>query len=143
MARTGPKRLPEELKKLQGTSQPCRESESAVIHVVCSLERPDWFRKGSIEHKLWDKKVDLFAKRGLDISDCSGSLAQYVALEAELIKMRKKGIDVPTSKINTFRLFASDFYDTPASQQLKAIKGKKTKFGVKNDGPPPPPPGVS
>ena len=142
MAKPGPKRLPEDQKKLRGTSQPCRETERVVESVESDLSKPDWFRKGSLEHKIWNAKIDLFERRHLDISGCVSALAQYVALEAELIMMRRKKIDIPTSKINAWHSLASAFYDTPSAQQLKATKGKRTTFGAKDNGPPPPP-GVS
>ena len=78
------------------------------------LKPPKWMAAAA--RKIWDEKVNRYRQRGQKISGFEDSLAQYCALEAELIDMRKKRMVPPMAMVSQHRVWASEFYDTPASQ---------------------------
>jgi hypothetical protein len=120
--RRGPKITPDAVKVLKGTFQPCRARGRAFDPLPADgLIVPKWLKGQAL--RIWKEKTAVYDKRGQSVVGCEGSLAQYCAVESELIARWKKGQDVPVALINAHRIYANEFYDTPASQQAG---GKKT-----------------
>ena len=137
MAKRGPKVTTNASKVVKGTFQPCRNRED--IHkskagnddLVC----PDWL--GDLAKELWVEKIENYNKGGIDVSNSGHSLAQYCALEADIIMQYKvRNTWVPTgdegepkgpsvSMISAHRIWAAEFFDTPASGYLKTKSSKK------------------
>jgi len=126
MAKPGPKGTNNVVKINKGTMQPCRSKED--IHkskgsnddLVC----PDWL--GELAKELWAEKIDNYNKNDIDVSNHGHALAHYCALEADIIKIYKKGESPSPSWISQYRIWASEFFDTPASGYLKS-KSKQKK----------------
>lgn len=115
MARCGPKPRPDSVKLLKGTFQPSRARAPIVATLVGDVVPPKWLKGEAL--KVWREKVAIYAHRSQSVVGCEGSLAQYCGLEADLIDSWKRKVDIPVAKINAHRIYASEFYDTPASQQ--------------------------
>jgi hypothetical protein len=126
----GRKPTPDKLKIVRGTFEPKR----ARGHSVVELEGepgppPAWLRASG--RRLWLEKVAIYAARGQIVKGCEPALAQYVALELELVRRYRKGLEVPASLISAFRLLCGEFYDTPASQVGRvAAKAPENRFTV-------------
>jgi hypothetical protein len=81
--------------------------------------------------------VETYRARGQSIVGCESALAQYCALEAALIEQYQKRITPPVAQVNAFRVYAAEFYDTPASQVLPTkTPGKGGKFASNMQRPP-------
>jgi hypothetical protein len=125
MAKRGTKPKNNVVKINQGTDQPCRSYDELFENdpdeeIIC----PDWLNDRA--KKIWDEKVTKYVKRGQSVSGCEDALAQYCALEADLIaKHYEKDITPPVAMVNAIRIWANEFFDTPASQLVKP-GGKKT-----------------
>lgn len=138
MTRRGPKGKPPELKVVAGTDQPCRRRERIVKPLEGHASRPAWLKGRAA--KIWADKVAAYEARGQAIVGCESALAQYCALEATLIDQFTKQLTPPTSQINTYRSFASEFFDTPASQiGAPNNKPKASKFAGNGQRPTPVP----
>ncbi|MCO6178817.1 hypothetical protein [Ciceribacter sp. RN22] len=129
MTRSGPKGKPPELKIVSGTDQPCRRREPAVAPIPGEAIKPSWLKGRAA--KLWAEKVAIYRARGQAIVGCESALAQYCAIEASLIEQYRKGITPPVAQVNSFRIYAAEFYDTPASQVLPSkTPGRGGKFAT-------------
>lgn len=137
MSRRGPKGKPPELKVVAGTDQPCRRRERVVKPVDGLPVRPSWLKGRAA--KIWAEKVAAYQNRGQSIVGCESALAQFCALEATLIDQFAKRLTPPTSQINAYRSFASEFFDTPASQIGSPKAPKGGKFAGNGQRPAPPP----
>lgn len=116
MPRRGHNRaLPEALKIAKGTARPSRTTTQAVPSLDGEPVCPSWLKGRA--RTLFAQKVAIYAQRNQSVVGCEGALAQYCQLEAELERRWKKGADIPMAMINGHRLYASEFYDTSASQQ--------------------------
>lgn len=140
MARRGPKGVSPASKKARGTEQKCRKVE---VLFADHASRPDpdvipppvWL--GAEAAKIWVEKVARYRQRGQKVEGFEPSLAQYCALEAELIDMRQRRIVPPMAMVSAYRIWAAEFYDTPASQKVPAGGSKQTgnKFARNGNGP--------
>lgn len=123
MARRGkPKRLPEALKLAKGTAKPSRASAPVVPTLEGEPVRPAWLKGGAL--KVWNERIEIYRQRGQSVRGLEGTLAQYCATEARLIDLWRRRVDIPVTLINQHRIYANDFYDTPASQQQSAVRAK-------------------
>jgi hypothetical protein len=104
------------------------------------VSRPGWLKGRAA--RLWDEKVAIYRQRGQSVLGCESALAQYCALEALLIEQHAKKLTPPTSQLTAFRAFASEFFDTPASQIASVKSGKPGAFAA-NRRPPQPTEGAS
>lgn len=132
MARRGPKGTPPELKVIAGTIQPCRARERTVPQLDGGVVKPKWL-KGRAS-KIWDEKVAIYRYRGQNIVGCESALAQYVSLEADLIDQYSKRLTPAMAQVNAYRIFANEFFDTPASQISKAGGEKKSQNPFASNG---------
>jgi len=128
MGARGPKPKPEYLKLIEGTARPDRKTEELVPQLEGVPERPKWLTGRA--RKLWERKVQTYEKRGLNIVGCEDMLAQYCALEAKIIDdyYRRKLIP-PASLINALKGLACLFYDAPGVQHDRVGSNpKKNEF---------------
>ena len=124
MAKRGPKGTNNVIKIAKGTLQPCRNKED--IHksgmtnddLVC----PDWLNE--LAKEIWSEKLEIYNNSQVDVSNHGPALAQYCALEADIITIYKGGESPSVSMISAHRIWAAEFFDTPASGHLKT-KSKK------------------
>ena len=114
MARRGPKGKPPTLKAASGTDQPCRRRSVIVASVTGQPRKPDWLT--GLAADIWASKLAVYAARGQSVIGCEPALAQFCALEALLISQYEAGEAPPVAQINSWRVFAGEFFDTPASQ---------------------------
>jgi phage terminase small subunit len=131
VARPGPKGTSNLIKITKGTFQPCR-SKDEVRSPSCSnddLVCPDWLSKEA--QKIWDDKVSIYNRAGLNMGDHGHALAQYCALEDALIKIYKEGKVPPMAMVSAHRIWAAEFYDTPAATGVKSEK--KSRAGEWDD----------
>ena len=125
MAKRGPKGTSNIIKMAKGTVQPCRSKED--IHksnttnddLVC----PDWLN--DLAKEIWAEKLEIYNNSQVDVSNHGPALAQYCALEADIITIYKGGESPSVSMISAHRIWAAEFFDTPASGHLKAKSNKK------------------
>jgi len=125
MAKRGPKGTSNIIKMAKGTLQPCRNKED--IHksgktnddLIC----PDWLN--GLAKEIWAEKIEIYNNSGVDVSNHGPALAQYCALEADIITIYQAGESPSVSMISAHRIWAAEFFDTPASGHLKAKSNKK------------------
>ena len=124
MAKPGPNGTNNVVKMAKGTMQPCRskgdihKSNSSNDDLVC----PDWL--GELAKEIWVEKIAIYNASEIDVSNSGHALAHYCALEADIITAYKAGDSPSVSQISAHRIWASEFFDTPASGYLKT-KSKK------------------
>lgn len=119
MAKRGPKPQPPALHAAKGTVQPCRAvtvlfPDHASRPDPESIPPPKWL-SAAAKH-IWAEKVDRYRQRAQKVAGFEDALAQYCALEADIIAARRKKLPITVAMINAHRIWAAEFYDTPASQ---------------------------
>lgn len=114
------------MKKARGETRPSQKVEVLFADHASrpdpeNLPPPKWLNAAG--KKLWKEKTERYRQRNQKISGFENSLAQYCALEADLIDQYRKKITPPMAMINAHRIWAAEFYDTPASQKVPASGG--------------------
>lgn len=137
MATRGRKPQLPSVKAAKGETRPSRTANAVTVLYPDHASRPDpekikapaWLTAPA--KKIWDAKCERYRQRAQKIGGFEDSLAQYCALEADLIDMRKKRIPVPAAMLTAHRVWAGEFYDTPASQTARPGQkpGGGNKFG--------------
>ena len=121
--RTGPKGISPEAQRAHGTVQPCRE---IVPLYPDHASRPDPDNLpppagiSASAKKVWYAKVSRYRQRGQKVQGFEDALRQYCELEVRLNKMFKSDAPINVSMVNTYRMFAAEFFDTPAAQKVSA-----------------------
>lgn len=110
-----------EMQQAKGETRPSRAVVSLFEDHAArpdpeDIPPPKWLK--AAERRIWEEKVNRYRMRGQKVDGFQDALAQYCAIEHDLISRRKKGIDVPTSMLNAYKAFATEFYDTPASHKV-------------------------
>lgn len=127
----GPKPLPATVIQMRGTNQPCRTREHVVAHIDGDPEKPKWLK--GLAGKIWDSKVRTYLSRGQSVRGCEDALAQYCSLEAQLIgDFWRKKITPPMAMVNAHRIYACEFYETPASQHKPSGGNAKSNPFTRN-----------
>jgi hypothetical protein len=126
MGRRGTKPQPDSLKLLKGTFEPAKGHEPAVRTLEGQPTCPKWLEGEALE--IWHEKLAVYARRGQSVVGCEATLAQYCALEAELVDAWRRKLDIPVAKITAHRIYANEFYDTPASQLVTAKRDNGNRF---------------
>lgn len=121
MATRGKKAKSPALHLATGTDQPCRRKEQVVVPLHGEVQRPKWLTGAA--RKIWERKTEIYERRGQNIVGMEDTLAHYCALEAHLRQQWKSPAGPTMAEINAYRIFAETFFDTPASQ-LTRPKGK-------------------
>jgi len=112
-----------EILQLRGTYDPSRPRVGAVEALPGDPIRPQWLSGRA--RRIWDDKCARCKARGQHIRGCEDALAQYWALEADLIERRRREGYVPVAMINAHRIFCGEFFDTPALQNIRPAGGGK------------------
>ena len=122
--RSGSKGLSPEQRRAHGTVQPCREIVSLYPDHASRPdpdELPPPSGMSSPAKKSWIAKVERYRQRGQKVQGFEDALRQYCELEVRLNEMFKvKGGVINVSMVNTYRLFAAEFFDTPAAQKVSS-----------------------
>ncbi len=126
MAKRGQKAKPTEVHQLAGTVRKDRVRQPAVESIHGEPVKPDWLSPEAAV--IWDTKVEVYKRRGQAMVGLESTLAQYCALEAELIRYYEDDVTPLTAMISQHRVYAGEFFDTPASQLIKPPKGKGNAF---------------
>jgi hypothetical protein len=111
----GRKPTPSRVKVLRGTFRPYRARDVVVLPLEGAPAPPPAWLKGSAR-RLWGIHCATYAQRGQAVAGCEALLAVYCTLEAELARRCRKGLEVPASLLTAYRLYAGEFFDTPATQ---------------------------
>lgn len=132
--RRGPKGNSPTTQKAKGETRPSRKVETLFADHASrpdpeKIPAPDWLNDRAKE--IWIDKTNRYRQRNQKIGGFENALAQYCALEADLINLYRKEITPPMAMVNAHRIWAAEFYDTPASQKVPAGGGgsNANKFG--------------
>ncbi len=132
--RRGTKTRPDAMKVVRGTFKPSRALEAVVEPLAGEPTVPKWLKGAALD--LWREKCGIYERRGQSVVGCEAALAQYCRVEADLIDRWRRGSDVPVALINAHRIYANEFYDTPASQQAAGKKvGAANRFSANGQPP--------
>lgn len=121
--RRGPKGISPEAQRAHGTVQPVRE---IVALYPDHASRPDPEElpppqgMSAAAKKIWNVKVARYRQRGQKVQGFEDALRQYCELEVRLNKMFKGAAPINVSMVNTYRLMAAEFFDTPAAQKVSS-----------------------
>src|SRR5690606_38979985 len=83
--------------------------------------------------KIWTAKVDRFRQRGQRVQGFEDALRQYCELEAALNDAFKRST-VNMAMVNAHRLWAAEFFDTPAAQKIPVYGNQKETNAFTNNG---------
>jgi hypothetical protein len=120
--RTGPKGKSPEQKLASGFVRPSRAVVSLYPDHLSPpkpeiLPAPDGMTDAARE--IWDTKVARYRQRGQKIEGFEDGLRQYCELEALLNQgWRQKANSM--AMVNAHRIWAAEFFDTPAAQRVRA-----------------------
>jgi hypothetical protein len=87
------------------------------------IDPPKWLSRGA--KAAFRTKVERYRQRGQKVEGFEDALAQYCALEDEIIDLRRKRIQPTITMITAHRLWAVEFYDTPAGQKIGQGSGNR------------------
>ncbi len=132
-----PNKVPDEEKARRGTDRPCR----AVVSLYpdhasrpdpAEIPVPDGMTPAGAD--VWRVKVERYRQRGQKVGGFEEALRQYCELEALLTESWKQRDGPTMAMVNAHRVWAGEFFDTPASQRV-AISAKRddnpfAKFGA-------------
>jgi phage terminase small subunit len=123
MARPGRKGSPPELMKLKGERRVARQVVNLFGDVVGTVEDEDFPPPAEMTpeaKELWRNKVRRYKARGQKISGFEDMLEIYCEAQAALLEAFKSEGGASAAQINSVRGYAMEFFDTPASQRVKA-----------------------
>lgn len=134
----GRKPLDPKVKKARGETRPSQKKVEVLFADHASrpdpenLPAPSWLTAAA--KKIWKEKTNRYQQRGQKIDGFQDALAQYCSLESELIDLRRKRIIPPMAMVSAHRMWAAEFYDTPASHKVptggsKPVGNKFSKNG--------------
>jgi hypothetical protein len=137
--RTGPKGKSPEQKLASGFIRPSR----AVVSLYpdhASRPYSDLIPapRGMTEaaREIWATKVARYRQRGQKIEGFEDGLRQYCELEAALNKgWRTRAVTM--AMVNAHRIWAAEFFDTPAAQRVRASNQKSNNLFANNGRRPP------
>lgn len=122
MARPGPKGAPPEVHALRNDRHKDRQVVSLFGGVTNAIEDEEFPPPPDMHpdaQELWRTKVTRYKARGQKISGFEDALEVYCNAQDALLKAFKNNT-ATASMINSFRGYAVEFFDTPASQRVKA-----------------------
>jgi hypothetical protein len=132
------RQVPDAEKHRRGTAKPSR---SVVMLFPDHASQPDPADIPPPKHlsaaakRIWSEKVDRYRQRGQKVEGFESTLGVYCEIEAALNAATRRGT-VTAAMITTYRRFAADFYDTPASQHATpgAGGGKRVENPYRRNG---------
>ncbi len=131
------RKLSDEQKRLRGTVQPCRSVVSlypdhASRPDPAEIPPPDGMTKTGAD--IWRTKVDRYKQRGQKVGGFEEALRAYCELEARLVEAWAERDGPTMAMVAAHRMWAGEFYDTPASQKVSIGSTKSenpfAKFGA-------------
>ncbi len=142
MAKRGPKTKPSKLKVVGGTERKDRETSHVYGELQGEILLPDDYadlkdEKPRLAKKVlrtWNRKLEIYAQRSQSVVGFEGVLYQYCLLEVSINEMYNMGAPVSTAMVSQYRVYATEFYDTPASQVISGPGPKGNPFA--NNGKP-------
>jgi len=119
MAKKGPKGTSNIIKINKGTYQPCRDKEEMRESVGenVDLECPEWLPERA--RTIWRVKLENFNQSGLNISIYGDAFAHYCAIDAAIREIYENEDVPPMAMVAQHRIWAAEFFDTPASSHVK------------------------
>lgn len=114
----------------RGTAKKTRARRQAVRDIDGAPVMPEWLMGRA--RQIWKQKVAVYSARGQNVVGCEATLAQYCQLEAKLEQLWGVGTP-PTAMITAHRVYANEFFDTPASKHVSG-PGKKSENRFKRNG---------
>jgi hypothetical protein len=132
--RTGPKGKSAQQKLASGFVRPSRAVVSLYPDRV-SRPDPEVIRapEGMTEaaREIWNTKVARYRQRGQKVEGFEDGLRQYCELEAALNQgWREKAVTM--AMINAHRIWAAEFFDTPASHRVRVSQQKSNNQFANN-----------
>ena len=120
--RRGPKGNSPEMQRAKGETRPSRAvvtlyGDHASRPDPDAIDPPSGMTVGA--KKIWREKVERYRQRGQKVGGFEDALRQYCELEAALLIAWKHGT-ATMAMVTAHRMWASEFYDTPASQRVPA-----------------------
>lgn len=131
MAKRGPKPTPLKVVEGRGTVKKTRTRKQVVPDLEGEPKKPEWLMARAIV--IWDEKVAIYKERGQSVVGCESALAQYCQLEAKLEEMWGAHLLPAMAMITAHRIYANEFFDTPASKHVSG-SGKETENRFKRNG---------
>lgn len=130
MAQRGRKPKKPELKAVASTTRADRKVTQLVPELEGPVDLPSDFETLKDESPkrarrllaTWNRKLEIYKARGQSVVGCESALYQYCLLEVSINESYESNQAVPASSIAQHRVYANEFYDTPASQ-IKTIGG--------------------
>lgn len=117
----GPKGYSPEQQKATGETRPYRQVVNLFGDIPDEADEefapPRLMTEGAI--KIWHAKIARYKARGQKIKGFEDALRLYCELEAKLILDMRTG-NFAVTMVNAHRAWANEFFDTPASQRVKA-----------------------
>ena len=111
--RRSTKGQPDKVTLLTGNFRPNRSRAENYPDLAGSFIKPGGMTKEA--DAIWDNKVSRFEERGIPIAGYESTLRIYCELEASINRKQSVSLDVPASFLNAHRGYASEFFETPAS----------------------------
>ena len=114
MGKKGPPPLSAAVIEMRGTTRKDRPRNDLGTDPEGYEPRPPtWLDRAA--KKIWREKTAEYQRRGQRIQGFESMLAQYCALEADIIASRKAHREVTASTMSQLHRFAVAFYDTPSA----------------------------
>jgi hypothetical protein len=132
--RTGPKGKSPEQKLASGFVRPSRAIVSLYPDHASRLDPeiiPSPEGMTAAAREIWDIKVARYRQRGQKVEGFEDGLRQYCELEAALNQGWSKQA-VTMAMVNAHRIWAAEFFDTPAAQRVRASNQKPNNQFVNN-----------
>ena len=127
MAKKGPKGTNNIIKINKGTYQPCRSKEEVREPIGDNedLKCPGWLPERAKE--IWKTKLEEFNRSGLNVTAYTDAFAHYCAIDAAIREVYERG-EVPSmAMVSQHRIWAAEFFDTPASGHVKKSAANSDK----------------
>lgn len=117
----GPKGTPPDVRAMRGTKRPDRTvvplfTNQPRQEIVDCPAPADMTVPGKA---VWAAKVERYRQRGQPVEGFEGALRQYCELEVVVSAMFRGERPLVMSAVAGLRLYAAEFFDTPASQNLR------------------------
>jgi phage terminase small subunit len=125
------RKVPDNVKELRGTKQPCRSTGDGWVEFEELTEAPDPPQYLEIEaRQYWERIVPIMlAKKVLTIADLEAVEVMCV-LYGKVRKMATAGVDISSALVTQLRLYQTEFGLTPHSRNRVAA-GDATPKGNK------------
>lgn len=123
MGKRGPKGRSPEQQAAAGETRPSRKVVSLFADFTDRPDPEDLSPPATMTERakeIWREKVARYRQRGQKVDGFQAALRQYCELEAKLVEAWAYPLGAPVAMVNSYRAFAAEFYDTPASHRAPA-----------------------